>query len=73
MAEDSPAEPFYSATKKYPPLCREHRPGWSPRIGNVIAEEVSDTEAVTLVQRCLKYYQDNVEKIGIEALKKAVL
>jgi NAD(P)H-nitrite reductase large subunit len=57
--------------------------GGRPRIGDVIAEEVSDTEAVALVKRCLEYYRDNidkklrtarfVEKVGIETIKKAVL
>jgi len=57
--------------------------GGRPRIGDVIAEEVSDSEAVALVRRCLEYYRDNidkklrtarfVEKVGIESIKKAVL
>jgi len=57
--------------------------GGRPRIGDVLAEEVSDSEAVALVKRCLEYYRDNidkklrtarfVEKVGIESIKKAVL
>lgn len=57
--------------------------GGRPRIGDVIAEDVSDAEAVVLVQRCLEYYRDTVEKklrtarfvekIGIEAIREAVL
>jgi NAD(P)H-nitrite reductase large subunit len=57
--------------------------GGRPRIGDVIAEDLSDSEAVVLVQRCLVYYRDNVEKklrtarfvekTGIEIIKKAVL
>jgi NAD(P)H-nitrite reductase large subunit len=57
--------------------------GGRPRIGDVIAENVSDTEAVDLVKRCLDYYRDTigkklrtarfVEKVGIETIKKAVL
>ena len=57
--------------------------GGRPRIGDIIAEGVSDTEAVELVKRCLDHYRDNagkklrtarfVEKEGIESLKKAVL
>lgn len=57
--------------------------GGKPRVGDVIAENVSDVEVVALVQRCLKYYRDNVEKklrtarfvdkIGIEAIKQAIL
>jgi len=57
--------------------------GGRPRIGDVIAENVSDAEAVGLVRRCLEYYRDNatkkirtarfVEKIGIETIKKFLL
>jgi NAD(P)H-nitrite reductase large subunit len=57
--------------------------GGRPRIGDVIAEDVGDGEAVVLVQRCLEYYRDNVEKklrtarfvekTGIEAIRAAVL
>jgi NAD(P)H-nitrite reductase large subunit len=57
--------------------------GGRPRIGDVIAEGVSDNEAVAVVQRYLEYYRDNVEKklrtarfvekIGIETIKQAML
>lgn len=57
--------------------------GGRPRIGDIIAENLDDAEAVALVQRCLEFYRDNVEKklrtarlvekIGIEAIKQAVL
>jgi len=57
--------------------------GGRPRIGDVIAEDVSDLGAVALVRRCLEYYRDNVdkklrtarfvEKNGIETMKQAVL
>ena len=57
--------------------------GGRPRIGDVITEGASDEEAIAVVQRCLEYYRDNVEKklrtarfvekTGIEALKQAVL
>ncbi len=57
--------------------------GGRPRIGDVIAEDVSDDEAVALVRRCLEYYRDNVgkklrtarfvEKVGIESIKKGLL
>ena len=57
--------------------------GGRPRIGDVIAEDVGDSEAVTLVRRCLEYYRDNVdkklrtarfvEKKGIETIKQAIL
>jgi len=57
--------------------------GGRPRIGDVLAENVSDEEAVALVQRCLEYYRDNVdkklrtarfvEKTGIDTIKQALL
>ena len=57
--------------------------GGRPRIGDVLAEEVGDSEAIALVRRCLEYYRDNtekklrtarfVEKLGIETIKEAVL
>ncbi len=56
--------------------------GGKPRIGDIIAENVNDAEAVVLVKRCLEFYRDNVdkklrtarfiEKIGIEPLKQAI-
>jgi len=57
--------------------------GGRPRIGDVIAENLDDEEAIALVQRCLDFYRDNVgkklrtarfvEKTGIETIKQAVL
>ena len=57
--------------------------GGRPRIGDVIAKDIGDVEAVSLVQRCLEYYRNNVdkklrtarfvEKTGIEVIRKAVL
>jgi len=57
--------------------------GGRPRIGDVIAEKLSDDEALALIEKCLDYYSKNarhrermprfVERIGIEAFKKAVL
>jgi NAD(P)H-nitrite reductase large subunit len=57
--------------------------GGRPRIGDVIAKDVDDAEAIALVKRCLEYYRDNVEKklrtarfvekIGIETIKQALL
>jgi NAD(P)H-nitrite reductase large subunit len=57
--------------------------GGRPRIGDIIAENIDDEEATALVRRCLEYYRDNmdkklrtarfVEKVGIEAIRKAVL
>ena len=56
--------------------------GGRPRIGDIIAQDVADVEAVALVQRCLEYYRDNVEKklrtarfvekVGIETIRQAV-
>jgi NAD(P)H-nitrite reductase large subunit len=57
--------------------------GGRPRIGDVIAEDMEDSAAVSLIQRCLEFYRDTVnkklrtarfvEKAGIEVIKKAVL
>ena len=57
--------------------------GGRPRIGDVIAKDVDDAEAIALVKRCLEYYRNNVEKklrtarfvekIGIETIKQAIL
>lgn len=57
--------------------------GGRPRIGNIIAEKLSDDEVFELFKRCLDYYARNarkkermprfVERIGIEEFKKAVL
>ncbi|OPY59760.1 MAG: Nitrite reductase (NAD(P)H) [Pelotomaculum sp. PtaU1.Bin035] len=54
-----------------------------PRIGDVIAEQLTDDQAVELVQKHLEYYKNNakpkertarfIERIGIEAFKNAVL
>ena len=56
--------------------------GGRPRIGDVIAENISDADAVKLVRQCLEYYRDNVtkkirtarfvEKVGIETIKKSL-
>jgi NAD(P)H-nitrite reductase large subunit len=57
--------------------------GGRPRIGDVIAEKLSDEEAFALVEKCLDYYSKNakprermprlIHRIGIEEFKKAVL
>jgi len=57
--------------------------GGRPRIGNVIAEKLSEEETLELVKNCLDYYSKNarqrerfprfIERIGIEEFKKAVL
>jgi NAD(P)H-nitrite reductase large subunit len=57
--------------------------GGRPRIGDVIAEDLSKEALMDLVKRCLEYYGANgkkkertarfVERTGIDALKEAVL
>jgi NAD(P)H-nitrite reductase large subunit len=57
--------------------------GGRPRIGNVIAEKLSEEDTLNLIQRCLDFYAKNsrkreriprfIERIGIDAFKKAVL
>jgi NAD(P)H-nitrite reductase large subunit len=57
--------------------------GGRPRIGNVVAEKLSDEEALELIKKCIDYYAKNaksrermprfIERIGIEEFKKAVL
>jgi NAD(P)H-nitrite reductase large subunit len=57
--------------------------GNKPRIGDVVAENLTKEEAVDLVKRCLEYYAENgkkkertskfMDRIGIDALKEAVL
>jgi len=57
--------------------------GGRPRIGDVIAEDLSTEEVIGLAKRCFDYYRENskgkertarfIERIGIEEFKKAVL
>lgn len=57
--------------------------GGRPRIGNVIAENLSEEAVLSLLQKCLEFYAKNaktrermprfIERIGVEELKKAVL
>jgi NAD(P)H-nitrite reductase large subunit len=57
--------------------------GGKPRIGDVVAEDLEKEEVVNLIRRCLEYYAANgkkkertsgfMERIGIDALKEAVL
>lgn len=57
--------------------------GGRPRIGDVIAEGLTDEEVVELARRCLIFYQDNMkpkmrtarfmEEIGVDAFRQAVL
>ncbi len=57
--------------------------GRRPRIGDVIAENISDEELVALCKRCLEYYAENarkkertarfIERIGIDTFKTNVM
>lgn len=57
--------------------------GGHPRIGEVVAKNLTESEAVTLVEKCLQFYLENgyrqsrtarfMERIGIETLKENVL
>lgn len=57
--------------------------GGRPRIGNVIAEKLSEKETIELMKRILDYYARNarqrerlprfIERVGAEEFKKAVL
>jgi NAD(P)H-nitrite reductase large subunit len=57
--------------------------GGRPRVGDVIAEKLSDEEALDLIRKCIDYYSKNaktrermprfIQRIGIEEFKKAVL
>lgn len=57
--------------------------GGRPRIGDVVAEELSTEEALPLVDKLVEYYRQNgkkrervarmVDRLGIEAVREAVL
>lgn len=57
--------------------------GGRPRIGDVIAEDLSEEDALDLIKKCLDYYSKNakpreriprfIQRIGIKEFKKAVL
>ncbi len=57
--------------------------GGRPRIGDVIAKDLSKEEVIDLVRRCLEYYAANgkkkertarfMDRIGVDAFKEAVL
>jgi NAD(P)H-nitrite reductase large subunit len=57
--------------------------GGRPRIGNVIAEKLSEEETIEIMKKILDYYARNakqrerlprfIERIGTEEFKKAVL
>jgi len=56
--------------------------GGRPRIGDIVAKNLTKEEVIDLVKRLLEYYRDNgkprertarfVERVGIDAVKKAV-
>ena len=58
-------------------------PGGKPRIADVVAEDLDAAQVVALVKKLLEHYRDNakkkercarfVERVGIEAIKAAVL
>ena len=57
--------------------------GGRPRIGDVIAEKLSEEQTLELIKKCLDYYSKNanprermprfIQRIGIEEFKKSVL
>ncbi|HBE45053.1 MAG TPA: sulfite reductase, assimilatory-type [Deltaproteobacteria bacterium] len=57
--------------------------GGKPRIGDIIAENLSTEEVIELAKKCFDYYRKNakqkertarfIERVGIEEFKKAVL
>ena len=57
--------------------------GGRPRIGDIIAEDLSEEDALDLIKKCLDYYSKNakpreriprfIQRIGIKEFKKAVL
>jgi NAD(P)H-nitrite reductase large subunit len=71
------------ATKKGWTLVFGGNGGGNPRLGDIVAEGLNDDQVIELVRKCLTFYQQNakyksrtarfMERIGIDALKKAVL
>jgi NAD(P)H-nitrite reductase large subunit len=71
------------ATKKGWTLVFGGNGGGNPRLGDIVAEGLTDDQVVELVRKCLRFYQENakfksrtarfMERVGIDALKKAVL
>jgi NAD(P)H-nitrite reductase large subunit len=57
--------------------------GGRPRIGDVIAEKLSEEQTIELIKKCLDYYSENanpreriprfIQRIGIEEFRKSVL
>ena len=70
------------ATKKGWTLLFGGNGGGNPRLGEVVAEGLTDDQVIDLVERCLRVYQQNaktktrtarfMERFGIDALKEAV-
>lgn len=56
--------------------------GNRPRVGDILAEDLSEAEAIDLIERCFEYYRKNakkkertsrfIERIGIEEFRKNV-
>lgn len=71
------------ATKKGWTLIFGGNGGGKPRIGDVVAEQLSDEQVLALVEKCLTVYQENakphlrtarfMERFGIEALRNEML
>ena len=57
--------------------------GQRARVGDILAEEISHEEVITLINRCLDYYAEHgkkkertarfIERVGIETFREAVL
>ena len=57
--------------------------GNRPRVGDILAEDFSDAEAIDLIDKCFNFYRENakkkertarfIERIGLEEFKKNVL
>lgn len=71
------------ASKKGWTLIAGGNSGGRPRIGDVVAEELSEDDLVALIEKCFDFYIANagkkeriprmIQRIGIEEFKKAVL
>lgn len=71
------------ATKKGWTLVFGGNAGGNPRLGDIVAEALTDDQVIDLVQKCLTVYQQKakyksrtarfMERFGIDAFKKAVL
>lgn len=71
------------ATKKGWTLVFGGNGGGNPRLGEIVAEALTDDQVVELVEKCLRFYLENakfksrsarfMERVGIDTLKQAVL